>query len=1599
MRRAFLFLNVSCLFLLSSCGGEEAGREPDVTPETTADERPQGSLSCLELGPGMPCTDNDNCTKGEGFCNENLECEFPPEQVLTCDDPPSECMSKWLGCSPEWECLWGLADGWCLIDDECVPDGAQHPDNPCLQCDSASDRGGWTPVSGPSCKPEANPCTTEGKCVNGLCTPVASGVECAKDSDCIAKDNGNLCDGIYICESCSCVLDTSSIVTCDPSQDTDCVSNKCNPDTGTCVLTPAEDGSPCEDGDPCTFGDYCFNGECVAGEAKAPIWTPSQSVDSAWINALAVVKSTPPVIYAVGSGGVVYSSKDLGTTFTPSELVATGTATGDWLFTAEGSGAVVSVLAIFTDALVVSNDGGFTYNVKLTGCTALARRATSPSSFVAVCNKQIYTSENAGASWVAGAAVPGLESSSIVALGARDANVLFAGTADEDSQGRGYLYMSQDGGLTWNKIDPPERPDLARVSKRGILVHPQALDKVFVGYATVDGKPIPFASVGIFRSDDGGMSFVPLNPSNQNAHTFVPITLDSAGRLILGVNSGITRGSNFGEGPWGPIPAPEPPSQIRFHTIHSAIIDPTSEFSFFLPAANGIAHANQFGSSWTLKNKGLNGGLFPRISACGNNTLIAQDTLGSAVFTSHDSGKTWKSAAPSADAIGRELTALGCAPGNTSLVYGFASDGSLAVSVDGGTSFTWQTEQTGPQLSSFNAIASSPINPNFLIVSRLGMGAFTSLDGGIAEGSGFEPASLPSAYVASLAADPTEPGRFWAGSFATPEDPVPKVFTCTDSGAKCVLTLEGSTSWTDGETVAFMVHPDPELPGRVFAAVSGRKAKIYFSNDYGKSWGSLTDLPFLCMRGNGELLPLKGVKGSLLAAFRFHPLVFWSELDKKWTVLEDSPLAVSSLAYTPGDDGTILAGSSAESRIYSSKDSGATWTVYKDFGLTDFSVARIVTSGEVIFALLEGKAHNETKLFMHSGVTWKELPVGTAVNDVQMLQGSGTILAAAKFGGVYASLDGGATFAPTGDLDSAAIDLLAQSGDDQVVFAAVECGMLPSWYDSNETFLGSDCGVKRSMDGGKTWFTVLKTNKPCVSLASLAENPDLVLAACPGAGVYVTRDGGSSWENLSGSPLLSQVTSIALHGTYLLLGTQTNGIVRGEIDPVDWSIGSWDNAFSSGVRGLVPVSQITMAVEPGNSSRIIVSAIPGGVVRTDDFGQKWRSITGRLAPDVDSLEGRAGFALIPRYANSAEGNRLWLAVGGRGIYTSLDHGARLLFASPGSLPVTKAHPVELVTHPEHQGWLWLATREGLFRTSDSGATWIKIGVGLPAGPLESLVPPNNGNLYTSVPGAGIYYLPFDGASWKKAHFIDFYRKTTPAWPGRRLAVSHSMLTDPFSSKVLLVGTDPFGLFRSQDGGVSFQRIGAGLPVGPIYTLARSPEQATDVFAATAAGIFVSHDNGETFAPAGVQSPGWCISLAFDAAGADTIYALCADEIPHGIPEKGSENGYSSCALHASYDGGETWHIVAPELVPDRKPQQILADPVSPGVLFLITAEGGVLRSKDGGIEFSPWNAGLPCPTTAGLGRLHAAPAALTGNSIILGSDGFSFFSRVLSACE
>lgn len=330
--------------------------------------------------------------------------------------------------------------------------------------------------------------------------------------------------------------------------------------------------------------------------------------------------------------------------------------------------------------------------------------------------------------------------------------------------------------------------------------------------------------------------------------------------------------------------------------------------------------------------------------------------------------------------------------------------------------------------------------------------------------------------------------------------------------------------------------------------------------------------------------------------------------------------------------------------------------------------------------------------------------------------------------------------------------------------------------------------------------------------------------------------------------------------------------------------GSW----SSG-QGRVNI----VHVDPTNSNILYLGSPAGGIWKSVNNGSTWTPLTDNL-PQI----GVSGIAID--YSNS---NVIYIATGDKdagdsysvGVYKSTDGG---LTWNPtgimgGSNP---SRAGDIIIHPTNNQILWCATNDGIFKTSNAGASWTQVlagnfsqgnirlkanepstvfavsknrfyrsentgdsftmvTTGLPTTSnrlLLDVTPANANYLYilsanSSGGMQGIYRSTDGGTIWSKTSSNESTAtgnvfESTQSYYDLALAVSSINENEIY--------TGCLNVWKSTDGGTSVSKINSwSNPTGASYTHADIHYlgfHGTKLFAGTDGGIYVSSNNGTNF---------------------------------------------------------------------------------------------------------------------------------------------------------
>jgi photosystem II stability/assembly factor-like uncharacterized protein len=283
----------------------------------------------------------------------------------------------------------------------------------------------------------------------------------------------------------------------------------------------------------------------------------------------------------------------------------------------------------------------------------------------------------------------------------------------------------------------------------------------------------------------------------------------------------------------------------------------------------------------------------------------------------------------------------------------------------------------------------------------------------------------------------------------------------------------------------------------------------------------------------------------------------------------------------------------------------------------------------------------------------------------------------------------------------------------------------------------------------------------------------------------------------------------------------------------------------------------------------------------------------------------------------------------------------------------------LAIDPQESGTVYGANAAGLFKSADGGTTWSVVKPGPPCCILTLLVDPRPNRarprraqepttLLAVVGTAGaptgcrILRSTDGGVNWSPADSglpID----ASGGCGVSSLAVGLQNPTTLYAGNALAGG----GVFKSADGGESWNAASAGLPASAVMALAVAPQNTDTVYASTLnSGLFRSGDGGASWnevnsgLEADIPSGEDYISvLAIDPKDTNTVYAARHSYV--------CDDCYAEYSLFKTTDAGTTWMGMGTAYV-----ITLAADPRYPGTIYAGTLSG-ILKSTDAAASWLP----------------------------------------------
>jgi len=218
-------------------------------------------------------------------------------------------------------------------------------------------------------------------------------------------------------------------------------------------------------------------------------------------------------------------------------------------------------------------------------------------------------------------------------------------------------------------------------------------------------------------------------------------------------------------------------------------------------------------------------------------------------------------------------------------------------------------------------------------------------------------------------------------------------------------------------------------------------------------------------------------------------------------------------------NGSVIFAGTFGSGIYSSDNSGASWTEINS-NLTTLNVYSLAVSGNSIFASTFSGVFRSTD----NGANWTSINTGLTDLRAWSLAVSGSSIFVGTSGGIYRSDNSGTSWTSVNTgLPSQKIWHLAVSGS--YIFACI---------------FGE---VYRSTDKGTSW-TSINPGFPNMHMQSFAVSGSTIFFGTEYDGVLRSTDNGTSWTAVNTGLTNINVSSLLVYGSYIFAGTQGSSVFR-----------------------------------------------------------------------------------------------------------------------------------------------------------------------------------------------------------------------------------------------------------------------------------------------------------------------------------------------------------------------------------------------------------------------------------------------------------------------
>ncbi len=358
------------------------------------------------------------------------------------------------------------------------------------------------------------------------------------------------------------------------------------------------------------------------------------------------------------------------------------------------------------------------------------------------------------------------------------------------------------------------------------------------------------------------------------------------------------------------------------------------------------------------------------------------------------------------------------------------------------------------------------------------------------------------------------------------------------------------------------------------------------------------------------------------------------------------------------------------------------------------------------------------------------------------------------------------------------------------------------------------------------WSIVGPSGGDARTFASVPGEPDHLYLGTTGSWLYESTDGGANWHRLA--------KLVAEDGFVL------DSIVVDEAHPETLYVGAWKNSDNGGLwtshdsghtwteSAAFKGQPVHALVQSPSDAQTLIAGTLAGVFRSNDGGATWKQISPVGDREIHEIESLAVDPKNDDIVYAGTWHLPWKTTDGGKTWRNIKQGL-----------IVDSDVFSIIIDPEKTKTVYLSACSGIYKSENAGVLFHKI-QGIPTEARRTRVlmqDPQNRDVVYAGTTEGLYKTENAGRTFRLMTASD--------------VVVNGVYVDPRNSKRVLLATDRGGVQVSDDAGETFRQSNEGISERKIAALLVDRNDPSHLYAGVVndkkyGGVFKSADGGTSW---------------------------------------------------------------------------------------------------------------------------------------------------------